>query len=548
MAIKPIKGFYVHDEETGQDGIAKVSVDGVHEFVEDVTDAVDNWLDEHPEATTTVQDGSITESKIDGELVAKFKKSGVTVTKHIYNSGRNKTAYWITKIPYLDPTGNRNELKQYIVGQVGSSITPSAETVLDFYKKNDNIEVAFNSATFSVNEDTYYLPGAKYVIQNGVSLSGTLATRAQLICIYNDGTLGTVHAENMTAQQLINNGVKYCCTAFFTLLENGVVSDEVNNTDDWWGKPYQRQVIGQDADKNIYVLTTNGKNIYPSQLSYGITGTQCIEIMQSLNCTYAYMLDGGGSTCTVVDGVVLNQVTDEDATSQRAVPFIWYVEKEKDENVKALTNLIGDSIETIKDNISRTNKQITALPNTSNVTETAEAQEVGTIEYYRVVGSDYTGTDLPSNRYKWSIARIAKPLASLIYVDLFPSEPPAEDVRKTYTSNGWTSWFSTSKSPTISFSSNVAGELTSGSTYQLTATDMACTALLLSFRRWGRNSTIFVPISQISESAATSLQAISKVGETMGYADISINSTGLLTVSSITNWAGLYLDILRITI
>lgn len=30
--------------------------------------AVDDWLDDHPEATTTVQDGSITKAKLDSNL------------------------------------------------------------------------------------------------------------------------------------------------------------------------------------------------------------------------------------------------------------------------------------------------------------------------------------------------------------------------------------------------------------------------------------------------------------------------------------------------
>ena len=35
---------------------------------EDVAEAVDDWLDEHPEATTTVQDGSITEEKLASDV------------------------------------------------------------------------------------------------------------------------------------------------------------------------------------------------------------------------------------------------------------------------------------------------------------------------------------------------------------------------------------------------------------------------------------------------------------------------------------------------
>lgn len=70
---EPIKGFYVHDEETDTDGVAKVSIEAVHEFVEDVSGAVDSWLDEHPEATTTVQDDSLT--------TAKYKDGSVTEDK-----------------------------------------------------------------------------------------------------------------------------------------------------------------------------------------------------------------------------------------------------------------------------------------------------------------------------------------------------------------------------------------------------------------------------------------------------------------------------------
>lgn len=35
-----------------------------------IEDSVFDWLDDHPEATTTVQDGSITAAKLNAELVA----------------------------------------------------------------------------------------------------------------------------------------------------------------------------------------------------------------------------------------------------------------------------------------------------------------------------------------------------------------------------------------------------------------------------------------------------------------------------------------------
>lgn len=47
-------------------------------FTADVDESVQNWLDEHPEATTTVQDGSITQAKINSDLLALIKNGAVT--------------------------------------------------------------------------------------------------------------------------------------------------------------------------------------------------------------------------------------------------------------------------------------------------------------------------------------------------------------------------------------------------------------------------------------------------------------------------------------
>lgn len=48
-------------------------------FTAPTQDAVDNWLDEHPEATTTVQDGSITPSKVSQELYSYIDNKSNTI-------------------------------------------------------------------------------------------------------------------------------------------------------------------------------------------------------------------------------------------------------------------------------------------------------------------------------------------------------------------------------------------------------------------------------------------------------------------------------------
>ncbi len=60
--------WYVYDELT--DGWA-VSKEGGSADPEVIADAVSDWLDDHPEATTTVQDGSITYAKLDATMKGK---------------------------------------------------------------------------------------------------------------------------------------------------------------------------------------------------------------------------------------------------------------------------------------------------------------------------------------------------------------------------------------------------------------------------------------------------------------------------------------------
>lgn len=105
MAIEPIKGFYVHDEVTDTDGVAKVSIEAVHEFVEDVSGAVENWLDQHPEATTTVQDGAITKVKLDNSLQSKTMRIITTYSEFVdaMQDGNKNTSYVCGNIEITAP-------------------------------------------------------------------------------------------------------------------------------------------------------------------------------------------------------------------------------------------------------------------------------------------------------------------------------------------------------------------------------------------------------------------------------------------------------------
>ena len=65
-----------------------------------IEEAVQDWLDDHPEATTTVQDGSITEAKLAQDVLADLAEidtlseaiAPMPETKSTTKTGNNKAA------------------------------------------------------------------------------------------------------------------------------------------------------------------------------------------------------------------------------------------------------------------------------------------------------------------------------------------------------------------------------------------------------------------------------------------------------------------------
>lgn len=69
------------------------------------------------------------------------------------------------------------------------------------------------------------------------------------------------------------------------------------------------QVIGQDDAGNYYILSTNDVD---SGYGYGLNYDEAADIMLRAGATFAYMLDGGDSVATVLDGQQLTTIYYED--------------------------------------------------------------------------------------------------------------------------------------------------------------------------------------------------------------------------------------------
>lgn len=120
------------------------------------------------------------------------------------------------------------------------------------------------------------------------------------------------------ADSLVAAGIRDAITGWGCVVYDGksvVVLDPsaVNASTIFYEKVHRRkvahQVIGQDRAGNYYILSTNDVD---SGYGYGLNYDEAADIMIAAGATYAYMLDGGDSVATVVDGEQITTVYYED--------------------------------------------------------------------------------------------------------------------------------------------------------------------------------------------------------------------------------------------
>lgn len=110
------------------------------------------------------------------------------------------------------------------------------------------------------------------------------------------------------------------------LVQNSQV--QVTNNEEWKfaGKAiddrHPRSAMGYTADDQLILLVIEGR--FPGKAE-GATLTQTAEMLVTLGCVEGLNLDGGGSSCMLVNGKETIQPSDKEG--QRAVPGIFYIRR-----------------------------------------------------------------------------------------------------------------------------------------------------------------------------------------------------------------------------
>ena len=183
---------------------------------------------------------------------------------------------------------------------------------------------ANNNAILAVNGDYYGANTTGYVIRNGVVYRDTVREDSSNgdLAIYKDGSFKIIYEDQVSADQLVKDGVVNLLAFGPSLVENGEIAVDTNSEVGQSMSSNPRTAIGIIDENHYIIIVSDGR----TSESEGLSLYQLAEIMKSYGVKTAYNLDGGGSSTLYFNGQVINKPTTNGNTiSERSVSDIVYI-------------------------------------------------------------------------------------------------------------------------------------------------------------------------------------------------------------------------------
>lgn len=187
-----------------------------------------------------------------------------------------------------------------------------------------SVTAAENNAILAVNGDYYGANSSGYVIRNGVVYRNSVREDASNgdLAIYKDGSFKIIYENQISADQLVQDGVVNLLAFGPSLVENGEISVGINTEVGQAMASNPRTAIGIIDENHYIIVVSDGR----TSESKGLSLYQMAEVMKSYGVKTAYNLDGGGSSTLYFNGQVINKpTTGGSKISERAVSDIVYI-------------------------------------------------------------------------------------------------------------------------------------------------------------------------------------------------------------------------------
>lgn len=183
---------------------------------------------------------------------------------------------------------------------------------------------ATNNAILAVNGDYYGANSTGYVIRNGVVYRDTVREDSSNgdLAIYKDGSFKIIYEDQISADQLVKDGVVNLLAFGPALVENGEIAVGTNEEVGQAMASNPRTAIGIIDENHYIIVVSDGR----TSESKGLSLYQMAEVMKSYGVKTAYNLDGGGSSTLYFNSRVINKpTTGGNKISERAVSDIVYI-------------------------------------------------------------------------------------------------------------------------------------------------------------------------------------------------------------------------------
>ena len=181
-----------------------------------------------------------------------------------------------------------------------------------------------NNAILAVNGDYYGANSTGYVIRNGVVYRDTVRENSSNgdLAIYKDGSFKIIYEDQISAEQLVKDGVINLLAFGPALVENGEIAVGTNEEVGQAMASNPRTAIGIIDENHYIIVVSDGR----TSESKGLSLYQMAEVMKSYGVKTAYNLDGGGSSTLYFNGQVINKpTTGGNKISERSVSDIVYI-------------------------------------------------------------------------------------------------------------------------------------------------------------------------------------------------------------------------------
>lgn len=308
--------------------ISEVQAVVVKNTTSDIAQAAEN-------TDTTINSNTTTTDNSDKNTTTSVENEN-TNNSAVTSTESSESAKTVTDSSYKDSnvdinitTVRKNNTTVY-VADVKLSDSSYLKTALAYDSFGTNVTEATssmagnNNAILAVNGDYYGADRSGYVIKNGVIYRNTVRSDSEYpdLAVYKDGSFKIIYETEVTAEELLADGVVNLFAFGPSLVENGEISVDQNTEVRQAMTKNPRTAIGI-VDKNHYILVVSDGRTNESE---GLSLYELAEVLKEYGVTTAYNLDGGGSSTMYFNGnIVNNPTTNGHNISEREVSDIVYI-------------------------------------------------------------------------------------------------------------------------------------------------------------------------------------------------------------------------------